>query len=117
MNLHNAEFIRSVTAVADCPKDGLPQIAFAGKSNVGKSSVINKLLLRKNFARVGEAPGKTTHINFFRIDNKLYLVDLPGYGYAKVPMAEKERWGKLMEKYFAAEDTIDYGVMIVDARH
>ena len=117
MNLHNAEFIRSVTAVTDCPKDGLPQIAFAGKSNVGKSSVINKLLLRKNFARVGEAPGKTTHINFFRIDNKLYLVDLPGYGYAKVPMAEKERWGKLMEKYFAAEDTIDYGVMIVDARH
>ena len=117
MNLHNAEFIRSVTAVADCPKDGLPQIAFAGKSNVGKSSVINKLLLRKNFARVGEAPGKTTHINFFRIDNKLYLVDLPGYGYAKVPMAEKERWGKLMEKYFAAEDTIDYGLMIVDARH
>lgn len=117
MNLHNAEFIRSVTAVADCPKDGLPQIALAGKSNVGKSSVINKLLLRKNFARVGEAPGKTTHINFFRIDNKLYLVDLPGYGYAKVPMAEKERWGKLMEKYFAAEDTIDYGVMIVDARH
>ena len=117
MNLHNAEFIRSVTAVADCPKDGLPQIAFAGKSNVGKSSVINKLLLRKNFARVGEAPGKTTHINFFRIDNKLYLVDLPGYVYAKVPMAEKERWGNLMEKYFAAEDTIDYGVMIVDARH
>ena len=117
MNLHNAEFIRSVTAVADCPKDGLPQIAFAGKSNVGKSSVINKLLLRKNFARVGEAPGKTTHINFFRIDNKIYLVDLPGYGYAKVPMAEKERWGKLMEKYFAAENTIDYGVMIVDARH
>ena len=117
MNLHNAEFIRSVTAVADCPKDGLPQIAFAGKSNVGKSSVINKLLLRKNFARVGEDPGKTTHINFFRIDNKIYLVDLPGYGYAKVPMAEKERWGKLMEKYFAAEDTIDYGVMIVDARH
>lgn len=117
MNLHNAEFIRSVTVVADCPKDGLPQIAFAGKSNVGKSSVINKLLLRKNFARVGEAPGKTTHINFFRIDNKIYLVDLPGYGYAKVPMAEKERWGKLMEKYFAAEDTIDYGVMIVDARH
>ena len=117
MNLHNAEFVRSVTAVADCPKDGLPQIAFAGKSNVGKSSVINKLLLRRNFARVGEAPGKTTHINFFRIDAKLYLVDLPGYGYAKVPRTEKERWGRLMEQYFAAEDTIDYGVMIVDARH
>ena len=63
MNLHNAQFVRSVTSVADCPRDGIPQIVFAGKSNVGKSSVINKLLLRKNFARVGEAPGKTTHIN------------------------------------------------------
>ena len=117
MNLHNAEFIRSVTSVADCPKDGLVQIAFAGKSNVGKSSVINKLLLRKNFARVGQAPGKTTHINFFCIDKKLYLVDLPGYGYAKVSAQEKERWGKLMEAYFAAPDLIDLGVMLVDARH
>ena len=117
MNIHNAEFVRSCVSVEDCPKDSLPQIAFAGKSNVGKSSVINRLLLRKNFARVGEAPGKTTHINFFLIDNALYLVDLPGYGYAKVPMKEKERWGRLMEKYFAADDTIDYGVMIVDARH
>lgn len=117
MNLHNAEFVRSVTSVADCPKDGLPQIAFAGKSNVGKSSVINKLLLRKNFARVGEAPGKTTHINFFCIDKKMYLVDLPGYGYAKVPQKEKERWGRLMESYFAAPDTFCFGVMIVDARH
>ena len=117
MNLHNAEFIRSVTSVSDCPKDGLVQIAFAGKSNVGKSSVINKLLLRKNFARVGQAPGKTTHINFFCIDKKLYLVDLPGYGYAKVSVQEKERWGKLMEAYFRAEGTLDYGVMIVDARH
>ena len=117
MNLHNAEFVRSVTAVADCPKDDLPQIAFAGKSNVGKSSVINKLLLRKNFARVGEAPGKTTHINFFRIDEAMYLVDLPGYGYAKVPQKEKERWGRLMEAYFAAPDTLTFGVMLVDARH
>lgn len=117
MNLHNAEFVRSVTAVADCPKDGLPQIAFAGKSNVGKSSVINRLLLRKNFARVGEAPGKTTHINFFSVDKKLYLVDLPGYGFAKVPIQEKERWGRLMEAYFAAEDTLTFGILIVDARH
>lgn len=117
MNLHNAEFVRSVASVSDCPKDGLPQIAFAGKSNVGKSSVINRLLLRKNFARVGEAPGKTTHINFFCVDKKMYLVDLPGYGYAKVPQAEKERWGRLMERYFAAPDTFCLGVMIVDARH
>ncbi len=116
MNLHNAEFVRSVTAVADCPKDDLPQIAFAGKSNVGKSSVINKLLLRKNFARVGEAPGKTTHINFFRIDEAMYLVDLPGYGYAKVPQKEKERWGRLMEDFFAS-GLFRLGVMIVDSRH
>lgn len=116
MNLHNAEFVISSTAIADCPRDGLPQVAFAGKSNVGKSSVINRVLQRKNFARVGEAPGKTTHINYFRIDQKLYLVDLPGYGYAKVSKAEKDRWGKLMEAYFAS-GLIDYGVMIVDARH
>ena len=117
MNLHNAQFVRSVTSVADCPHDGIPQIVFAGKSNVGKSSVINKLLLRKNFARVGEAPGKTTHINYFLIDEKMYLIDLPGYGYAKVSKSERERWGKLMEAYFAAPDRIDLGVMIVDARH
>ena len=117
MNLHNVEFIRSAVSVADCPKDSLPQIAFAGKSNVGKSSVINRLLQRKNFAHVGQAPGKTTHINFFRLDGKAYLVDLPGYGYAKVSEKEKARWAKLMEAYFAAPDTLDYGVMIVDSRH
>ncbi len=117
MNLHNAEFIRSAASLADCPKDLLPQIAFAGRSNVGKSSVINRLLQRKNFARVGEAPGKTTHINYFLIDKAMYLVDLPGYGYAKVPKHEKERWAKLIESYFAAPDYITLGVLIVDARH
>ena len=117
MNLHNAEFIRSAASLADCPKDLLPQIAFAGRSNVGKASVINRLLQRKNFARVGEAPGKTTHINYFLIDKAMYLVDLPGYGYAKVPKHEKERWAKLIESYFAAPDYITLGVLIVDARH
>lgn len=117
MNLHNAEFIRSAASLADCPKDQLPQIAFAGRSNVGKSSVINRLLQRKNFARVGEAPGKTTHINYFLIDKAMYLVDLPGYGYAKVPKSEKERWAKLIEQYFADPDLITLGVLIVDARH
>ncbi len=117
MNLHNAEFIRSAASLADCPKDSLPQIAFAGRSNVGKSSVINRLLQRKNFARVGEAPGKTTHINYFLIDKAMYLVDLPGYGYAKVPKSEKERWAKLIEQYFADPDLITLGVLIVDARH
>ena len=116
MNLHNAEFVISAASLTSCPKD-LPQIAFAGRSNVGKSSVINRLLRRKNFARVGEAPGKTTHINYFRIDNTVYLVDLPGYGYAKVPKTEKERWAKLIESYFAEPGLIDLGVLIVDARH
>lgn len=117
MNLHNAEFIVSAVSLDKCPKDRLPQIAFAGKSNVGKSSVINRLLNRKNFARVGEAPGKTTHINFFLIDKAMYLVDLPGYGYAKVPKAEKERWGRLIESYFAEPELITLGILIVDARH
>jgi len=116
MNFNNAEFLISAAGVRDFPGNRLPEIAFAGKSNVGKSSVINRLLQRKNFARVGEKPGKTIHVNYFVIDKKCYFVDLPGYGYAKVSQAEKDRWGRLMEAYFAA-NRIDLGVMIVDARH
>lgn len=116
MNFQKVEFLISAAAVKDFPKNRLPEIAFAGKSNVGKSSVINRLLQRKNFARVGEKPGKTIHVNYFTIDSKCYLVDLPGYGYAKVSQAEKDRWGRLMEDYFAA-NRIDLGVMIVDCRH
>lgn len=116
MNLHNVEFILSAARPADFRRDGLPQIVFAGKSNVGKSSVINRLLQRKNFARVGESPGKTVHINYFLLDRRAYLVDLPGYGYAKVPLAEKQRWAKLMEQYFAS-GLITLGILIVDARH
>ena len=117
VNTQNAEFIRSAAKMSDCPRDRLPQIAFAGRSNVGKSSVINRILNRKNLARVGSAPGKTTHINYFLIDKKVYLVDLPGYGYAKVSKEERDRWGRLMESYFAAEGLITLGVLIVDARH
>jgi GTP-binding protein len=116
MNLHNVEFILSAAKPADFRRDGLPQIVFSGKSNVGKSSVINRVLQRKNYARVGESPGKTVHINYFLLDKQAYLVDLPGYGYAKVPMSEKQRWAKLMEQYFAA-DLITLGILIVDARH
>lgn len=116
VNLHNAEFLRSAVKEADFPHDALPQIVFAGKSNVGKSSVINKLLNRKNFARVSAQPGKTIHINYFVIDKKLYLVDLPGYGYARVSKAEQQRWGTLMETYFAM-DLLTLGVQIVDIRH
>ena len=116
MNLNNVEFLVSAASPSGFPKNRMPEIAFAGKSNVGKSSVINRLLNRKNFARVGEKPGKTIHVNYFVIDRVCYFVDLPGYGYAKVSQAEKDRWGKLMEDYFAA-GRIDLGVMIVDARH
>lgn len=118
MNINNAEFIKSAAS----PKDfiiaaEIPTIVFSGKSNVGKSSVINKLLNRKNFARVGQSPGKTVHVNYFFIDKKAYFVDLPGYGYAKVSKEEKERWGRLMEQFFARNDLISLGIMIVDSRH
>ena len=117
VNTQNAEFIRSAAKISDCPRDRLPQIAFAGRSNVGKSSVINRILNRKNFARVGATPGKTTQINYFRIDDKIYFTDLPGYGYAKVSKGERDRWGMLMERYFAEAGLVTLGVLIVDARH
>ena len=117
MNLQKVEFIKSAAQPNAFVNDGLPQIAFSGKSNVGKSSVLNCVLQRKNFARVGQKPGKTIHINYFKVDEKAYFVDLPGYGYAQVAASEKERWGKLMERYFADPDHISLGVMIVDARH
>ena len=117
VNLQKTEFILSAASPKDFLRDGLPQIAFAGRSNVGKSSVINRLLNRKNFARVGAAPGKTIHINYFMIDGAFYLVDLPGYGYAKVSKSERDRWGKLMETYFAHPELMTMGVMIVDSRH
>lgn len=117
INVQKAEFILSAASPKDFRRDALPQVAFAGRSNVGKSSVINRLLNRKNFARVGAAPGKTTQINYFKIDNAFYLVDLPGYGYARVSKGERDRWGKLMEDYFARPELITLGVLIVDARH
>ena len=116
LNFNKVEFIRSAVKPADFIRDGLPQLAFAGRSNVGKSSVINRLVNRKNFARVGASPGKTSQINYFLLDGRAYLVDLPGYGYAKVSKAERDRWGRLMENYFAS-GLVTLGVMIVDARH
>ena len=116
INFGKAEFIRSAGAPEQFLWDGLPQFAFAGRSNVGKSSVINRLLGRKNLAYVGSSPGKTTQVNYYLVDRRAYLVDLPGYGYAKVSKAEKERWARLMERYFQ-EARITAGVLIVDARH
>ena len=118
MNFQNVEFLISAASPKDFPGKRLPEIAFAGKSNVGKSSVINRLLGRKNLAYVGASPGKTTQINYFLVDSRAYLVDLPGYGYAKVSRAEKERWGRLMDSYFQDEgEILTAGVLIVDIRH
>ena len=116
MNFNKVEFVLSAASREGFLRDGLPQLAFAGRSNVGKSSVINRLVNRKNFARVGASPGKTSQINYFLLDGRAYLVDLPGYGYAKVSKAERDRWGRLMEAYFAS-GLITAGVQIVDARH
>jgi len=117
MNVHNVEFVKSAASREGFINDGLPQIVFAGRSNVGKSSVINKLLGRRDIARTSSSPGKTVHANYFRVDGKAYYVDLPGYGYAKVSKKERDRWSDLMEAFFSDAGRISLGVMIVDARH
>ncbi len=118
MQFQSAEYVRSAGTPEQFLRDPLPKIVFAGRSNVGKSSVINRLTGRKNLARVGASPGKTRQINYFLIDNRLYLADLPGYGYAKVSKEEKARWAKLMERFFRDEGPrIAAGALIVDARH
>ena len=118
LKFQKAAFVRSAADKAHFLREGLPQFAFAGRSNVGKSSVINRLLGRKNLAYVGASPGKTTQINYFLVDSRAYLVDLPGYGYAKVSRAEKARWGRLMDSYFQDEgEILTAGVLIVDIRH
>ena len=115
MNYNKADFIASYGISSQLPESDRPELSFSGRSNVGKSSLINKLCSRKNLARVSSTPGKTATINFYEVDN-CYFVDLPGYGYAKVSRGEKERWSKLMEAYFAAA-LMDLGVLLVDARH
>ena len=117
INFNKVEFVRSAASASQFIRSSRPAVVFAGKSNVGKSSVINRLLNRKNFARVGNTPGKTVHVNYFLIDEKLCFVDLPGYGYADVSRSEKERWSSLMEAFFAESDLMTLGVHIVDARH
>ena len=117
MNYNRSEFQASYGLSSQLPESDRPEFVFSGRSNVGKSSLINRLCNRKNLARVSATPGKTATINFYRVDTA-YFVDLPGYGYAKVSKAEKERWGKLMESYFQEEaDRITTGVLIVDIRH
>ncbi len=117
MRFEPAAFVKSAASRSGFIRDGRPCVVFSGKSNVGKSSVINCLLGRRNLARVGSAPGKTTNVNYFLVADAVWFVDLPGYGYAKVSMSERERWGRLMEEFFAAPEYIAMGVQIVDGRH
>lgn len=116
MNYNKADFIASYGISSQLPESDRPELSFSGRSNVGKSSLINKLCNRKNLARVSSTPGKTATINFYEVDN-CYFVDLPGYGYAKVSKGERERWGRLMEEWFADNTLMTLGMMIVDARH
>ena len=117
INFNKPEFIRSAADRSGFLRDGLPQFAFAGRSNVGKSSVINRLVNRKNMAYVGASPGKTTQINYFLIDQKAYLVDLPGYGYAKVSDSERRRWSELIEGYFDDDRDLRLVLQLWDIRH
>ena len=116
MEIKSASFVTSLAQYHENAPINLPQLAVVGKSNVGKSSLINSLCNRKKLCKTSATPGKTRLINVFLINDQFHLVDLPGYGFAKVSQKEKERWGKLMEDYFAA-NRIDLGVLIVDYRH
>ncbi|MBQ6825416.1 MAG: YihA family ribosome biogenesis GTP-binding protein [Clostridia bacterium] len=116
MNFNNAEFERAFGAASQLTQSDLPEICFSGRSNVGKSSLINKILGRKAIARVSSKPGKTVTINFYKLDG-LRLVDLPGYGYAKVAYSEKERWADLMETYFGSGRNIKRVFQLIDMRH
>lgn len=117
MNIHNASITVSAVSKKQYPTSGYKEFAFAGRSNVGKSSLINKLLNRKSLARVSGTPGKTTTINFYNIDDTIYLVDLPGYGYAQRSKSETEKWGKMMEDYLANREELVQTILLVDSRH
>ena len=117
MKIISAEFIKSAVDPAHCPKEGIPEIAFAGRSNVGKSSLINSLLNRKNLVKTSSTPGKTQLINFFKINNQFFFVDLPGYGFARVPVAIKKNWGKMIETYLEKRKNLKLVVLILDIRH
>lgn len=111
------KFIKSIVSSSEIPKLRLPEIVLCGRSNVGKSSFINSLFNRKDLAKVSSTPGKTRTINYYQIDNKFYLVDLPGYGYAKVSIKEREKWGRIIEDYFHNSGKIVWVFHILDSRH
>lgn len=117
MKVHNVEMIGSFVREEQFPEDGLPEFALAGRSNVGKSSFINRMIGRKAMARISSKPGKTQQLNFYRIEEQLYFVDVPGYGYAKVSKSERAAWGKMIEKYFMGREQLRAVVLIIDIRH
>ncbi|GAB5409953.1 MAG: ribosome biogenesis GTP-binding protein YihA/YsxC [Balneolaceae bacterium] len=112
-----AKFITSAPRLEDCPPESLPEICFAGRSNVGKSSLINGLLSRKKLARTSNVPGKTQQMNYYQIGDSCFFVDLPGYGYAKVPIKERNRWGRNIREYLLNRKTLKLIVHLVDVRH
>ncbi|MBH8603653.1 ribosome biogenesis GTP-binding protein YihA/YsxC [Thermoactinomyces sp. CICC 10522] len=117
MLVKKAEFVISAVKPAQYPEDALPEIALAGRSNVGKSSLINCLIQRKNLARTSSKPGKTQTINFYRINDQLYFADVPGYGFARVPKSVRQSWGKMMETYLTGRETLKGVIQVVDLRH
>ncbi len=117
MKIHSAEFLLSASTTRQFPAATLPEIAFAGRSNVGKSSLINSLLNRKKLVKTSATPGKTQLINFFKINDQFYFVDLPGYGYAKVPESVRRKWQNLVEAYLSERETLRNVVLIIDCRH
>jgi GTP-binding protein len=117
MKVHNVEMVISAVKPEQYPIDGLPEFALAGRSNVGKSSFINKMIGRKAMARISSKPGKTQTLNFYKIEEELFFVDVPGYGYAKVSKTDREAWGKMIERYITARKELRAVVLIVDLRH
>ena len=117
VNTHNADILLSATNKSHYPQDDIPEVALAGRSNVGKSSFINTMLNRKNLARTSGKPGKTQLLNFFNIDDKLRFVDVPGYGYARVSKKEREKWGKMIEEYLTSRENLRAVISLVDLRH
>lgn len=117
MKVHNVEMIGSFVRPEQFPEDGLPEFALAGRSNVGKSSFINRMIGRKAMARISSKPGKTQQLNFYKIEEQLYYVDVPGYGYAKVSKSERAAWGRMIEQYFMGREQLRAVVLIVDIRH
>mgnify|MGYP001302778393 CR=1 FL=1 len=117
MKIYQAEFVISAVSPKQYPQDNLPEIALAGRSNVGKSSLINRMIQRKNLARTSSKPGKTQTLNFYRVNGQMYFVDLPGYGYAQVSQAMKREWGKFIERYILERKNLKLLIIIVDIRH